>query len=66
MRQVKERMRGVPDKGVRYGLLRYLNPRTGALLEKAARPEFVFNYLGRFEVSDDDWSVVPDPAHPAV
>ncbi|MFD5824424.1 condensation domain-containing protein [Lentzea sp. NPDC060358] len=60
VRQVKERMRGIPDKGVRYGILRYLNPRTGALLEKAARPEFVFNYLGRFEASDDDWSVVPE------
>ncbi|WP_245886697.1 condensation domain-containing protein [Umezawaea tangerina] len=60
VRQVKERMRGVPDKGVRYGLLRYLNPLTGALLEEAAQPEFVFNYLGRFEVSDDDWSVVPE------
>ncbi|URN14600.1 MULTISPECIES: condensation domain-containing protein [Streptomyces] len=61
VKRIKEQVRGIPDKGVRYGLLRYLNPRTGALLEQAARPEFVFNYLGRFAVSDDaDWSVVPE------
>lgn len=60
VKRVKEQVRGIPDKGVRYSLLRYLNPQTGALLEKAAQPEFVFNYLGRFEVSDDDWSVVPE------
>lgn len=61
VKRVKEQVRGVPDKGVRYGLLRYLNPETGELLEKAAQPEFVFNYLGRFEASDDaDWSVVAE------
>jgi non-ribosomal peptide synthase protein (TIGR01720 family) len=61
VKRIKEQVRAVPDKGVRYSLLRHLNPRTGALLEKADRPEFVFNYLGRFEVSDDaDWSVVPE------
>lgn len=61
VKRIKEQVRGIPDKGVRYSLLRYLNPETGALLEQAAQPEFVFNYLGRFEVSDDaDWSVVPE------
>ncbi|MFJ8937556.1 condensation domain-containing protein [Streptomyces sp. NPDC102365] len=61
VKRIKEQVRAVPDKGVRYSLLRHLNPRTGALLEKADQPEFVFNYLGRFEVSDDaDWSVVPE------
>ncbi|MFJ9622971.1 condensation domain-containing protein [Streptomyces sp. NPDC101181] len=61
VKRVKEQVRGVPDKGVRYGLLRYLNPETGVLLERAAQPEFVFNYLGRFDASDDaDWSVVAE------
>ncbi|MEU2559780.1 condensation domain-containing protein [Streptomyces longispororuber] len=61
VKRVKEQVRGIPDKGVRYGLLRYLNPDTGPLLEQAARPELVFNYLGRFAVPDDtDWSVVPE------
>ncbi|MFE7070365.1 condensation domain-containing protein [Streptomyces sp. NPDC057620] len=61
VKRIKEQVRGVPDKGVRYSLLRYLNPQTGALLKEAAQPEFVFNYLGRFEVADDaDWSVVPE------
>ncbi|MER7023717.1 MULTISPECIES: condensation domain-containing protein [Streptomyces] len=61
VKRIKEQVRSIPDKGVRYGLLRYLNPQTAALLEQAERPEFVFNYLGRFPVSDDaDWSVVPE------
>ncbi|MGC5563595.1 condensation domain-containing protein [Streptomyces sp. FR-108] len=61
VKRIKEQVRAVPDKGVRYSLLRHLNPRTGPLLRKAAQPEFVFNYLGRFEVSDDaDFSVVPE------
>ncbi|MFE1795112.1 condensation domain-containing protein [Streptomyces sp. NPDC059517] len=61
VKRIKEQVRAVPDKGVRYSLLRHLNPETGALLKEAAQPEFVFNYLGRFEVSDDtDWSVVPE------
>ncbi|MGW6056040.1 condensation domain-containing protein [Streptomyces sp. NPDC055189] len=61
VKRIKEQVRAVPDKGVRYGLLRYLNPETGPLLEQAAQPEFVFNYLGRFEASDAaDWSVVPE------
>ncbi|MEV8321013.1 condensation domain-containing protein [Streptomyces sp. NPDC059900] len=61
VKRIKEQVRAVPDKGVRYGLLRYLNPETGPLLEQADRPEFVFNYLGRFEASDAaDWSVVPE------
>ncbi|MEU6769320.1 condensation domain-containing protein [Streptomyces sp. NPDC046853] len=61
VKRIKEQLRAVPDKGVRYGLLRYLNPETGALLAQADQPEFVFNYLGRFEASDAaDWSVVPE------
>ncbi|MFE2977323.1 condensation domain-containing protein [Streptomyces sp. NPDC059258] len=61
VKRVKEQVRAVPDKGVRYGLLRYLNPETAEPLEKAAQAEFVFNYLGRFEDADDaDWSVVAE------
>ncbi|GGV68746.1 hypothetical protein GCM10010277_78260 [Streptomyces longisporoflavus] len=61
VKRIKEQLRAVPDKGVRYGLLRYLNPDTGAPLAQAAQPEFVFNYLGRFEASDTaDWSLVPE------
>jgi non-ribosomal peptide synthase protein (TIGR01720 family) len=48
VKRIKEQLRGLPDHGVGYGQLRYLNPATGAILEKMARPQIGFNYLGRF------------------
>ncbi len=54
IKTVKERLRQLPNKGIGYGVLRYLTPaelRAGASLEFA--PDLVFNYLGRFDRSDD-------------
>jgi non-ribosomal peptide synthase protein (TIGR01720 family) len=48
VKQVKEQLRGVPGQGLGYGLLRYLNPRTGPVLAAAGTPQISFNYLGRF------------------
>ena len=63
LKSVKEQLRAIPDKGMGYGLLRYLNPNTAA--EPAGRstgsaPVFQgpvpgqvgFNYLGRISASD--------------
>ncbi|MFI6023949.1 condensation domain-containing protein, partial [Streptomyces sp. NPDC051287] len=50
LKRVKEQVRSVPDRGLGFGLLRYLNAETGAVLERGARPEVGFNYLGRFSV----------------
>lgn len=79
---VKEQLRGVPDKGVGYGLLRYLNPETAPQLAEYPTPQIGFNYLGR--ISDADvpehlrahgwvpasWSAeliaMPDPDLPAL
>ncbi|MEV4506954.1 amino acid adenylation domain-containing protein [Streptomyces klenkii] len=47
LKRVKEQLRVPPDKGVGYGLLRYLNPRTSGELRGLPRPEVAFNYLGR-------------------
>ncbi|MGW0238565.1 condensation domain-containing protein, partial [Streptomyces sp. NPDC002996] len=47
LKQVKESLRAVPDNGIGYGLLRYLNPRTESVLAAHGRPEIGFNYLGR-------------------
>jgi amino acid adenylation domain-containing protein/non-ribosomal peptide synthase protein (TIGR01720 family) len=46
----KEALRDVPQKGLGYGLLRYLatDPAVGALREGPA-PELVWNYLGRLD-----------------
>ncbi len=54
LKQVKERLRAIPDHGVGYGLLRHLNPATGEELAAQARPEIGLNYLGRFAAGDGD------------
>ncbi|MEU8900981.1 amino acid adenylation domain-containing protein [Nocardia sp. NPDC048505] len=47
IKAAKEQLRAVPDKGVGYGMLRYLNPETAPVLAAAAPPQIGFNYLGR-------------------
>ncbi|MGA4844667.1 condensation domain-containing protein, partial [Streptomyces sp. G45] len=51
VKAVKEQLLSVPDKGIGYGLLRYLNPRTAAILRQYATGQVAFNYLGRYEGS---------------
>ncbi len=48
VKRIKEQLRAVPDKGLGYGLLRYLNQRTAAELRPLPAPQIGFNYLGRF------------------
>ena len=48
LKLIKEQLHAVPDHGLGYGLLRYLNPQTAAQLRGLARPQLGFNYLGRF------------------
>jgi len=51
LKAVKEQLRAVPNRGIGYGVLRYLSPdeptrrRLGAL----PHPEVSFNYLGQFD-----------------
>ncbi|MEV0370842.1 non-ribosomal peptide synthase/polyketide synthase [Streptomyces sp. NPDC050636] len=47
LKQIKEQIRAVPDSGLGYGLLRYLNPDTAGLLAPLGSPQIGFNYLGR-------------------
>jgi amino acid adenylation domain-containing protein/non-ribosomal peptide synthase protein (TIGR01720 family) len=79
---VKEQLRQVPDKGMGYGLLRYLNPETAEQLAEYPVPQIGFNYLGRISDSDvpehlraDGWGpaswsaeliAAPDPDLPAL
>ncbi|MEU4768131.1 amino acid adenylation domain-containing protein [Actinosynnema sp. NPDC023794] len=39
----------VPDNGIGYGLLRYLNPETAAVLEQLPTPQILFNHHGRVD-----------------
>ncbi|MFI1018280.1 amino acid adenylation domain-containing protein [Streptomyces sp. NPDC020965] len=63
---VKEQLRGIPDNGMGYGLLRHLNPETAAQLADEPVPQFGFNYLGRISDADvpehlraDGWGPAP-------
>jgi hypothetical protein len=49
LKRSKEGLRGVPDKGLGYGLLTSLNARTAPVLRSGSQAPIVFNYLGRFE-----------------
>nr|AGZ15458.1 putative non-ribosomal peptide synthetase [Streptomyces sp. MK498-98F14] len=79
---VKEQLRGIPDKGLGFGLLRYLNPETAGQLADLPVPQIGFNYLGRISHADvpehlraDGWGPAawsaelipaPDPDLPAL
>nr|UTI67656.1 AptD3 [Actinoallomurus sp. ID145808] len=52
VKAVKEQLRAVPDRGVGYGLLRYLNPDTAGELAQLPTGQIGFNYLGRFSDTD--------------
>ncbi|WP_346072797.1 non-ribosomal peptide synthase/polyketide synthase [Saccharopolyspora thermophila] len=62
VKQLKEQLREIPDNGIGYGLLRYLNPRTAGELADRPAPEIGFNYLGRFQGGggQEDFAVVDD------
>ncbi|MFI6953324.1 amino acid adenylation domain-containing protein [Nocardia sp. NPDC050408] len=49
VKSVKEQLRAIPDRGIGYGLLRYLNADTAPILRALPTPQVSFNYLGRFD-----------------
>ncbi|MFE0102047.1 non-ribosomal peptide synthase/polyketide synthase [Streptomyces sp. NPDC059009] len=53
LKAVKEQLLAVPDKGLGFGLLRYLNDETGAELARHATGQIGFNYLGHFSAATD-------------
>ncbi|WP_197270633.1 non-ribosomal peptide synthase/polyketide synthase, partial [Paenibacillus alvei] len=48
IKAVKENLRGVPNKGIGYGICRYLS-KSCAQLDWGTSPEVSFNYLGQFD-----------------
>ncbi len=68
VRAVKEQLRAVPDRGMGFGLLRHLNPRTARELSSFETVQVGFNYLGRFSTADMPehlrglgWAQAPEP-----
>ncbi len=49
IKKVKEQLRAIPNRGVGYGLLRYLNPESSLVLSPMNKPQLSFNYLGQFD-----------------
>ncbi|MBS4099374.1 MAG: amino acid adenylation domain-containing protein [Sulfuricella sp.] len=50
IKRIKEKLRRIPDKGVGYGILRYVtDPHRLGGHEFRAAPKISFNYLGRFD-----------------
>jgi non-ribosomal peptide synthase protein (TIGR01720 family) len=48
IKQIKEQLRGVPNRGIGYGILRYLSDRPDVeILKNSPYPQVLFNYLGR-------------------
>ncbi|WP_416956295.1 amino acid adenylation domain-containing protein [Streptomyces sp. Agncl-13] len=66
VKSVKEQLARVPDKGIGYGLLRYLNRETGAELAGLPVGRITFNYLGDLGFGNcensarDDWAPAPE------
>ncbi|NIX91855.1 non-ribosomal peptide synthase/polyketide synthase [Pseudomonas fulva] len=63
IKQVKEHLRAIPDKGLGFGVLRYLgDAATRQALATLAQPRITFNYLGQFDGSaarEDDALFAP-------
>ncbi len=66
LKSIKEQLRGIPRRGVGYGLLRYLrrDEETAAALRELPPAEVSFNYLGQFDQSlaeADAFAMARDP-----
>ncbi|MFB2983428.1 amino acid adenylation domain-containing protein [Microseira sp. BLCC-F43] len=50
LKAVKEQLRGVPNRGIGYGILRYLGDnKIAEQLKNLPQAEVIFNYLGQFD-----------------
>ncbi|MFG3053065.1 amino acid adenylation domain-containing protein [Kitasatospora sp. NPDC048239] len=57
---VKEQLRALPNAGAGYGLLRRLDETSAAALADLPEPQLLFNYLGRFGATGEEWAVAPE------
>lgn len=51
VRAIKEQVRGVPNRGIGYGILAYLSGEIGQRLRGMPQPQIRFNYLGQTDHS---------------
>jgi non-ribosomal peptide synthase protein (TIGR01720 family) len=63
IKRVKEQLRALPDKGIGFGVLRYLaSPETQRQLAALPQSRVTFNYLGQFDRSLGDGDSAFEPA----
>ncbi|MCX5046521.1 amino acid adenylation domain-containing protein [Aldersonia sp. NBC_00410] len=66
IKRVKQQLREIPDNGIGFGMLRYLDAESTAQLAAAPSPQISFNYLGRTELgARGPWLPATDIAGPA-
>ncbi|MBL6449162.1 amino acid adenylation domain-containing protein [Fulvivirga sp. 29W222] len=56
IKNIKEQMRHIPNKGLGYGLARYLAPEEAPENQWDIKPQMSFNYLGQMDAAVDNWS----------
>ncbi|MDB9527417.1 amino acid adenylation domain-containing protein [Oscillatoria sp. CS-180] len=69
LKQVKEQLRQIPNRGIGYGVLRYLSPAavTRQTLAELTPPQISFNYLGQLErgfVETASWKLAIESVGP--
>ncbi|MFD3704298.1 amino acid adenylation domain-containing protein [Nocardia sp. NPDC058658] len=67
VKAIKEQLRAVPDKGIGFGMLRFLDPESAPQLE-GPLGQVGFNYLGRLsagDATDHSWLPTADWGEPA-
>ena len=61
LKRIKEQLRTVPENGLGYGLLRYIDEQSRAEFESHPVPPIAVNYLGRFAAGQaEDWQAAPE------
>jgi hypothetical protein len=62
LKTVKEQLRRMPNRGIGYGLLRYLcqDAKVRNALQRLPRSELSFNYLGRLDREASTWVQLSD------
>ncbi|MET9383998.1 amino acid adenylation domain-containing protein [Streptomyces sp. NPDC002928] len=64
LKRVKEQLRALPDHGIGYGMLRYLDEPSRSRLAAFPAPRIGFNYLGRFSSGQEaDWGLTDGGFH---
>ncbi|MCO8165754.1 amino acid adenylation domain-containing protein, partial [Pseudomonas sp. 21LCFQ010] len=63
IKQIKEQLRAIPEKGIGFGALRYLGSEASRrALAELPQPRITFNYLGQFDGSFNDENIEQDSA----